>query len=161
MQSATQTTTKAAARAVLFDLDGTLLDPAKGIIGAVQSALQSLRRPAPPAESLRWVIGPPLRELFPRILGDETLTEQAYQNPESLQPAAVSCHCAPTAGLEMSARPTADSAQTLAAPLAVLLAKQTDYGTQQNPVPSLRKYWRKNPPVWCLALPHKIYVGWQ
>jgi phosphoglycolate phosphatase len=62
---------------LLFDLDGTLVDPAKGIIASVQTALAKLKRPIPPAQTLGWVIGPSLRESFARILGGDARVEEA------------------------------------------------------------------------------------
>jgi phosphoglycolate phosphatase len=62
---------------ILIDLDGTLLDPKPGIIGSVQYALDRLGHPVPPAEELLWVIGPPLRVTFPRLLGSPDRTEAA------------------------------------------------------------------------------------
>jgi len=55
---------------ILVDLDGTLTDPAAGIIAAVRHAIAQMGAAPPPAEELRWVIGPPLRHTFPRLLGD-------------------------------------------------------------------------------------------
>ncbi len=55
---------------ILVDLDGTLTDPAAGIIAAVRHAIAQTGAAPPPAEELRWVIGPPLRQSFPRLLGD-------------------------------------------------------------------------------------------
>lgn len=55
---------------ILVDLDGTLTDPAAGIIAAVRHAVAQMGAVPPPAEALRWVIGPPLRQTFPRLLGD-------------------------------------------------------------------------------------------
>ena len=52
---------------ILFDLDGTIHDPAPGIIGSVQVALRGLGLPVPDANALRWVIGPPLRQTFPEL----------------------------------------------------------------------------------------------
>ncbi len=52
---------------VLIDLDGTLVDPKVGIIGSVQYALEQLGQPVPPMDELPWVIGPPLREAFPKL----------------------------------------------------------------------------------------------
>ncbi len=57
-------------RTALVDLDGTLTDPADGIIGGFQFALRSLGEAVPERESLTWVIGPPLRQAFPRLLAD-------------------------------------------------------------------------------------------
>lgn len=55
-------------RSVLLDLDGTITDPAPGIVGGFLYALDRLGVPAPPAASLTWVIGPPLRKAFPKLL---------------------------------------------------------------------------------------------
>lgn len=55
---------------ILVDLDGTLTDPAAGIIAAVRHAVAQMGAVPPPPEALRWVIGPPLRHTFPRLLGD-------------------------------------------------------------------------------------------
>ena len=52
---------------ILFDLDGTLVDPKRGIIGSVQYALRGLGLPVPPMDELTWAIGPPLRDTFPRL----------------------------------------------------------------------------------------------
>jgi len=58
---------------VLFDLDGTLTDPKPGITGSVQEALRLLGYPVPPADDLVWMIGPPLRASFARLLGSDAL----------------------------------------------------------------------------------------
>lgn len=57
-------------RTALVDLDGTLTDPADGIIGGFQFALRSLGETVPERADLTWVIGPPLRQAFPRLLSD-------------------------------------------------------------------------------------------
>jgi phosphoglycolate phosphatase len=64
---------------LLFDLDGTLTDPFPGITGCIQHALVALGRPSPPAESLRWCIGPPLKQIFVKLLDsqDEHLADAA------------------------------------------------------------------------------------
>ena len=51
-------------RNVLFDLDGTLTDPAEGITNALMHAQQRLGRPVSPREELFVFIGPPLIEMF-------------------------------------------------------------------------------------------------
>jgi phosphoglycolate phosphatase len=61
---------------ILLDLDGTLVDPRPGIIGSVQYAMTRLGETPPPAETLTWAIGPPLRTTFGRLLGPER-AEQA------------------------------------------------------------------------------------
>ena len=62
---------------ILVDLDGTLVDPKPGLIGSVQHALRKLGYPVPPAEELLWLIGPPFRVSFPKLLGRSDLTEEA------------------------------------------------------------------------------------
>ncbi len=52
--------------AVLFDLDGTLTDPAVGIIGSFRHALAAVGHPAPGDVDLTWMIGPPLGHNFAR-----------------------------------------------------------------------------------------------
>jgi phosphoglycolate phosphatase len=65
--------------ALLVDLDGTLTDPAEGIIGCFRLALETLGRTAPPAAELHWIIGPPLRGCFAEFLGGEGDPEEALQ----------------------------------------------------------------------------------
>jgi phosphoglycolate phosphatase len=59
-------------RTALVDLDGTLTDPADGIIGGVQFALRQLGADVPEWSALTWVIGPPLSKSFPELLPDPT-----------------------------------------------------------------------------------------
>ena len=64
------TMTKHDRRRVLFvDLDGTLTDPAEGIVGCFRHALEAMGRKAAPAAELTWIIGPPLRGSFAQMLG--------------------------------------------------------------------------------------------
>lgn len=56
-------------RYLLFDLDGTLTDPAEGITKCVQYALASLGREKPGKEELYCYIGPPLAESFEQYGG--------------------------------------------------------------------------------------------
>ena len=64
---------------LLFDLDGTLTDPFPGITKCISHALDKLYRQSPPKESLRWCIGPPLKNSFAKLLAsdDDTLAEKA------------------------------------------------------------------------------------
>jgi phosphoglycolate phosphatase len=62
---------------LLVDLDGTLVDPRPGIIGSFQYALDRLGARVPPSEELLWVIGPPLRGSFARLLGSADHAEEA------------------------------------------------------------------------------------
>lgn len=54
---------------ILFDLDGTLTDPAEGITNSVKYALRKAGIPVPSPETLLQFIGPPLYESFQRITG--------------------------------------------------------------------------------------------
>jgi phosphoglycolate phosphatase len=64
---------------LLFDLDGTLTDPFTGITKCISYALNMLDRKLPPGESLRWCIGPPLKDSFAKLLAsdDDALTAKA------------------------------------------------------------------------------------
>jgi len=63
---------------LLLDLDGTLTDPKEGIVRSIQYALRKMGRPVLNSEDLDWCIGPPLRELFSKLIDstDEALIEQ-------------------------------------------------------------------------------------
>jgi phosphoglycolate phosphatase len=64
---------------LLWDLDGTLTDPKKGITRSVQFSLQKLGAAYPDEDALEWVIGPPLKESFKILLqtSDDVLLNQA------------------------------------------------------------------------------------
>ncbi len=53
---------------LLFDLDGTLTDPAESITKSIQFALKKLNRPVPEKHELLWCIGPPLKQSFLTLL---------------------------------------------------------------------------------------------
>jgi phosphoglycolate phosphatase len=52
--------------AVLFDLDGTLTDPAEGITGSFRHALAAVGHAVPDDTDLRWMIGPAIAESLDR-----------------------------------------------------------------------------------------------
>lgn len=54
---------------ILWDLDGTLTDPAVGITSAVQYSLKAMHKPVPSAASLYPFIGPPLKASYCDLLG--------------------------------------------------------------------------------------------
>jgi phosphoglycolate phosphatase len=64
---------------VVFDLDGTLTDPAEGIVRCIQHSLTTLNICCPPREELTRYIGPPLREVFVSVCksSDAQLVERA------------------------------------------------------------------------------------
>jgi len=55
-------------KAILFDLDGTLIDPKEGITKCIQYALQRMQVESPPLDQLTWCIGPPLKTSFENLL---------------------------------------------------------------------------------------------
>lgn len=56
------------ARAVLLDLDGTLIDPLPGVTAAVVAAADALGVPVPGPEVMRRFIGPPLQDGLATLL---------------------------------------------------------------------------------------------
>lgn len=64
---------------ILFDLDGTLTDPAEGIIKCYQHSLSQMESPCPSPEELSTFIGPPIRPTFAAILqsSDSSVIERA------------------------------------------------------------------------------------
>lgn len=57
---------------LLFDLDGTLTDSHSGIIRSIRHALTENGLAAPDAETLRWVIGPPILKSIGKLVGEES-----------------------------------------------------------------------------------------
>src|SRR4026208_2605012 len=66
----------------LFDLDGTLVDPKRGLVHCVSYALERLTAPCPPPEVLTAFIGPPLRAMFATLL--ETTDQERIERAVSL-----------------------------------------------------------------------------
>jgi phosphoglycolate phosphatase len=50
---------------ILFDLDGTLIDPAEGLVASFQKGLAAVGVRVLPAAELGFIIGPPLRQSYP------------------------------------------------------------------------------------------------
>lgn len=65
--------------AILVDLDGTIINSGPGIIGSYQHALRSMGVNCPPAEDLTWVVGPPSRRSFPKLIGPDQDVEEAVR----------------------------------------------------------------------------------
>lgn len=65
---------------VIFDLDGTLVDPGGGITGGIAEAMKSLQLPVPPLSVLDAMVGPKLSDSLQHIarvpihLVDEVIT---------------------------------------------------------------------------------------
>lgn len=73
--------------AVLFDLDGTLTDPAVGITGSFRHALASVDHHIDAEIDLNWVIGPSIRDNLhtvgvPEHLHDEVITSYRARHLE-------------------------------------------------------------------------------
>lgn len=64
---------------LLLDLDGTLVDPAPGVIECCQQAFATIGIELPDAEGLRWIIGPPMRESFRQLLGGRGDVEEVVR----------------------------------------------------------------------------------
>ncbi len=65
--------------AILIDLDGTIVNSAPGIIGSYQHALRSMGVDCPAGEDLTWVLGPPSRRSFPKLIGQDRDVEEAVR----------------------------------------------------------------------------------
>jgi phosphoglycolate phosphatase len=62
---------------LLFDLDGTLTDPKEGIVACIRFALLKLDIEIDKAINLESYIGPPLRDAFYELCGNEEVAENA------------------------------------------------------------------------------------
>jgi phosphoglycolate phosphatase len=63
--------------AILVDLDGTIIDSAPGILTSYQYALRSMGVACPSTDDLTWVVGPPSRRSFPKLLRPDQDVEEA------------------------------------------------------------------------------------
>lgn len=52
---------------ILFDLDGTLTDSGEGIFSCAEAVLRHFGLPVPTRQEMRCMIGPPLKESFPKF----------------------------------------------------------------------------------------------
>ena len=65
------------AKAILFDLDGTLTDSGEGIMNCAELALRHFGLPVPDRQTLREFVGPPLDATFIRFGVPEDKTDEA------------------------------------------------------------------------------------
>ena len=63
---------------IFFDLDGTLTDPARGIVACIWHAMDRLGLERPPAEALTQYIGPPLAESLATLVGDSRAADALH-----------------------------------------------------------------------------------
>jgi phosphoglycolate phosphatase len=55
-------------RTLLLDLDGTLVESGPGIVAHIRQAMRTVGHPLDPGDDLSWVVGPPLHDIFSRLL---------------------------------------------------------------------------------------------
>lgn len=55
--------------ALLFDLDGTIIDSRVGIVSTLHAVIAALGHTPDPQIDLTWVVGPPLAELMEEVIG--------------------------------------------------------------------------------------------
>jgi phosphoglycolate phosphatase len=67
-------------KAVLFDLDGTILDTSRGIINSIRYVVEEKKLPCPSESELRTFIGPPVQDSFTRYYGISKETAREYAN---------------------------------------------------------------------------------
>ena len=60
---------------LLFDLDGTIIDPYLGITNCMVHALTQMGEAVPPYDVMTATIGPPLRQAFQQFLPDANATK--------------------------------------------------------------------------------------
>lgn len=65
------------AKAILFDLDGTLTDSGEGILNCAAVALAHFGLPVPDRETMRVFVGPPLRDTFRKFGVPEAELDEA------------------------------------------------------------------------------------
>lgn len=67
------------AKYILFDLDGTLIDPKLGITKSILYALEKMGVKSSPNDSLDWCIGPPMHLSMRKLLSsaDDDMVEKA------------------------------------------------------------------------------------
>jgi phosphoglycolate phosphatase len=71
----------AAITCVLFDMDGTLLDSAPGVMDSAARALKAVNAPVPPHRELLKYVGPPMYESFRHSAGlDEATARDALRH---------------------------------------------------------------------------------
>lgn len=63
-------------KTILFDLDGTLTDSGEGIFYCTEAVLRHYQLPIPERANMRFMVGPPLTESFPKFgIRTEDLSE--------------------------------------------------------------------------------------
>jgi phosphoglycolate phosphatase len=113
-------------RTLLFDLDGTLVDPAVGIVEACQYALEKMGCLIPEARELHWIIGPPLRTSFRKLLGEGGDVEEGVRLYREHYAAGGMFNATVYEGIEQALRKLQDGDTTMF----VCTAKATTFATR-------------------------------
>lgn len=108
--------------ALLLDLDGTILDSAPGILACARATLSAMGADCPTEAEMRWMVGPPLRPSFARLLGGTARVEEAVERYRALYATQGVAAARPFAGM-------AAALEALAAlgPLYVCTSKMTAF----------------------------------
>jgi phosphoglycolate phosphatase len=65
-------------KAVLFDLDGTVVDSSEGILNSAKEALAELGMDVPSDDEIRSCIGPPIGETLEKVVGFSQLEKKRF-----------------------------------------------------------------------------------
>ncbi len=92
--------------AVLFDLDGTLINSQRAIIATLRHVQREHGVPESPEQDLRWALGPPLRDIVRRLLAttDPDVVERATAMYREHHPSVCYTHAAVYPGIEPALR---------------------------------------------------------
>ncbi len=87
--------------AVIFDLDGTVIDTTQGIVACINYSTQKLKLPAIPQETINKFVGPPLHDAYVRFVGlDEQTANEAVAAYRERYATEGVLECKPYQGME-------------------------------------------------------------
>jgi len=61
---------------LIFDLDGTLIDPIVGVYASLESSFHISSAKLPAVNELQWIVGPPIKESIEKLLLEQGKVEQ-------------------------------------------------------------------------------------
>ncbi|MGC8722261.1 MAG: HAD family hydrolase [Acidobacteriota bacterium] len=109
-------------KAIIFDLDGTLVDSQGDILRAYEAAFNALGVPLPPRERLLSTIGTRLEECFAQLLGDPAMGPEGARHFRAWYEVHCLDNTRPFAGVDASLRSLAGEV-----PMAVCTMKKGPY----------------------------------